>query len=198
MPDNIFSIVAPAACSGGALILPILPAIPCQLAPKRSELDLLIFKGSGAGPTDMAITADWASKIDNTDATGVKMKYVIGRGTIGDPEDTVFNAARDETVITDRVRTVVFEVFEISDAVTYDFLRTLQPGVIKPNIYYKSMGNFLYGKKVAAATDDGIAINSISVTFPKEAGKEAVDKAVITIKFSSTVDPDRVPYPLTL
>lgn len=196
--DNIFSVVAPDACTEEDLILGILPEVPCQLDPKRSEIDLLIFKGTAAGPTSMGTLLDWASKIDNTDNTGAAMKYLIGKGSKGEPEDTKITVARDKEVLTDRVHTVVFEVTEISDSATYDFLRKLQTGVLKPNLYYKSIGNFLYGKVNSGGTDDGIVVQSYSVSFPKESGKEAIDKAILTIKFSALVDPDRVPYVLSL
>lgn len=157
---------------------------------------MLIFKGADAGPADMATGSNWTGLIDNTDSTGDLMKYLVGKGSVTTPEDTIITVARDQEVITDRVYTLNFETTELSDTATYDFLRTLQCGSLKPNIYYASIGGFLYGKK--GTTDDGIVINSIAVSMPKEVGKEAVDKATLVIKWSSTTDPDRVVNPLTL
>lgn len=196
--DNIFSIVDPATCDADALTLPALPEELCQLTAKRAEIDLLIFKGTAAGPTSMASGSDWTGKIDNTDATGAAMKYLIGRGSVADPEDTIFAAARDKEIVTDRVFTLLFEVTDISEAEVYDYLRTLQTGVYLPNIYYQSLGGFLYGKVNTGGTDDGIKIKSCKVRFPKETGKEATDRAFIEIKFSALVDPDRVVSPLSL
>lgn len=192
---NTFAISCPTDCTTG-LTLPVLPETYCQLTPKRSEIDLLIFKGADAGPADMSVSANWTGKIDNTDNTGDLMKYLIGKGSVAAPETTIVTVARDEEVITDRVYTLTYEVSELSDASTYAFLRTLQCGSLKPNIYYGRKGGFLYGK--LGTTDDGIEINSIKVDMPKEAGKEAIDKAILTIKWSAITDPDRVVNPLTL
>lgn len=192
---NTFAISCPTDCTTG-LTMPILPATYCQLTPKRSEIDQLIFKGADAGPADMSSALNWATLIDNTDATGDLMKYLIGKGSVAAPEDTIVTVARDQEVISDRVYTLTYEVTELSDTATYAFLRTLQCGSLKPNIYYGRKGGFLYGKN--GTTDDGIEINSISVAMPKEVGKEAIDKAIITIKWSATTDPDRVVNPLTI
>lgn len=192
---NTFAISCPTDCTTG-LTLPILPETYCQLTPKRSEIDLLVFKGADAGPADMSSGSNWTGLIDNTDATGDLMKYLIGKGSVAAPETTITTVARDQEVVTDNVYTLTYEVYELSDTATYAFLRTLQCGSLKPNIYYGRKGGFLYGKQ--GTTDDGIEINSITVAMPKEAGKEAIDKAILTIKWSATTDPDRVVNPLTL
>ena len=196
MPNNVFSITCPTTCA--ATTLGILPATYCQLSPKLSEIDLIIFQGTDAGPTDMAVAGDWSTKIDNTDATGAKMKYLVGSGTIGEPEEAIQTVARYQEVVTRRDYTIVFEVSELSDSATYDFLRAIQCGSLVPKFYYTSMGGFLYGKKVTAAADQGIAPDSMKVSFLKEKGKDAIDKAVLTIKFSGATDPDRVTNPLTI
>ena len=178
------------------MTLPILPETYCQLTAKRSEIDQLIFKGADAGPADMSSALNWATLIDNTDATGDLMKYLIGKGSVAASEDTILTVARDQEIVTDRVYTLTYEITELSDTATYAFLRTLQCGSLKPNIYYGRKGGFLYGK--VGTTDDGIEVNSINVSMPKELGKEAVDKAIITIKWSAMTDPDRVVNPLTI
>lgn len=192
---NTFSITCPTDCTTG-LTLPILPETYCQLTAKRSEIDQLIFKGADAGPADMSSAPNWAPLIDNTDATGALMKYLIGKGSVAASEDTILTVARDQEIVTDRVYTLTYEITELSDTATYAFLRTLQCGSVKPNIYYGRKGAFLYGK--VGTTDDGIEVNSINVSMPKELGKEAVDKAIITIKWSAMTDPDRVVNPLTI
>lgn len=192
---NTFAITCPTDCTTG-LTLPVLPETYCQLTPKRSEIDLLIFKGADAGPADMSNGSNWASLIDNTDATGDLMKYLVVKGSVAAAETTVTTVARDQEVITEKAYTLSAELYELSDTATYAFLRTLQCGSLKPNIYYGRKGGFLYGK--VGTTDDGIAIDSITVDMPKEAGKEAIDKAILTIKWSSRTDPDRVVNPLTL
>lgn len=193
---NIFSIVPAASCSTS--ILPALPATICQLAVALSEIDLIIFKGSAAGPTSMFTGADWASKIDNTEALGVKMKYLIGSGSLGEPEETVVQVSRHKEFVSKKVYPITFEVSELSDPETYDYLRTLETGSVLPNIYFKTMANNFYGKVNGSGTDDGIEIDSIKVALPLERGKEAYDKAIITIKFSASVSPDRGTYPLAL
>jgi hypothetical protein len=196
MPNNVFSITCPVDCA--AATLGVLPASYCQLGARLAEIDTIILQGTDAGPTDMSVALDWAAKIDNTDATGAKMKFLVGSGTIGEPEEAIVTVARFQELVVRRDYSLVFEVSELSDSATYDFLRRIQCGSITPKFYYTSIGGFLYGKKVASGADTGIAPDSIKVSFLKEKGKDAVDKALLTIKFSGTTDPDRVANPLTI
>lgn len=196
--ENIFEITAPETCDPASLDLPVLPEELCQLSAKRAEIDVIIFQGTAAGPADMASSANWTGLIDNTDATGAKMKFLVGRGSKADPEDTVFVAARDKEIVTDRVHTITFEVTDVSEQEVYDFIRTLQTGVYTPKFFYQSLGGYLYGKKSSSGADEGITPTKVTARFPKETGKEATDRAFIEIKFSALVDPDRVVSPLAL
>jgi len=194
--SNIFSVICPTDCS--VSIVPALPAQTDCIVPSRSEIDMIIFRGSAVGPTDMSMAADWVAKIDNTEALGAKMKYLIGIGTMAAPEDTTQTGPRDKEIIVSRLYTLVFTISNITSAVTYDFLRKLQCGNILPNIYYTDLGGFLYGQVAASGPDNGIEIASVSVAMPKDAGKEGHNKAILTFKWSSKVDPDRVINPLTI
>lgn len=198
MALNIFSITCPGACEDAG-VLPVLPETICQLAPKLAEIDSLIFFGSGAGPADAAVGADWASIIDNTEALGVKAKYLIGSGQITRPEATTQTVARGQVIITKQTYTLEFEVYEFSEASVYDYLRTLQCGAMKPPIMYGDRGGFLYYKKVAGSTPDkGIDLTGIQVYFDRQRADGSIAKAVIEAKFEALVDPDRCVNPLTL
>lgn len=193
---NTFGITCPANCA--AATLGALPEDYCQLTPKQSEIDVVIFEGTDGGPASMASGTDWTALLDNTDATGTAAKFLIGSGTIAESEPLVTPVARFAEYVTSRLYTLVFTVFELSDTATYDFLRKLQCGSIVPKIYYQSNGGFIYGKINAATDDEGIQLNDITVSMPKDAGREATDRAVITMRWYALTDPDRAVSPLAL
>ena len=195
---NTFSIVCPAECED-ALILPALPATLCQLAPKLSEIDALIFQGADDGPVAMGTGANWTGLIDNTDTTGDKMKYLIGVGSIAEPEETVATVARGKEIVTRKARTLVFTGYELTDPLIYDFVRTLECGSSTNKFFFTDRGGFLYGKTQPTTTpDEGITPDSIKANIVWDAGNESILKYVITIKFSAQTSPDRVTNPLVL
>lgn len=191
---NTFAISCPANCA--AATLGVLPETYCQLTPKQAEIDAVLFQGTGDGPADMSVGANWDTLIDNTDATGVAFKYLIGSGTITESEPLITPVARFAEFVSSRLFTLVFTVTELSDTATYDYLRKLQCGSIVPKIFYTSNGGFIYGK--TGTPDEGIQLNDITVSMPKDAGREAVDRAVITMRWYALTDPDRAINPLSL
>lgn len=178
--------------------MPALPEDMCQKAQIDAEIDMILLQGSDAGPTDASSGAAWTSgMIDNTDTTGAKFHYLIGSGTIAAPEATTQTGARGAESVIRRTYTLVFDVFDLSESTTYDFLRTLECGSTLPRLMYTSRGGWLYCKVGAStAADNGITIKSLTVDFIKE--KDAGDKATITIKWDAKTNPDRVTNPLTL
>jgi hypothetical protein len=198
MANNIFSITCPDNCSTATIS--VLPAdVSCQLGTSQSEVDMVIFQeDTVTGPTDMSAAADWATLINNTDATGTKMKYLIGSGSVAEPEDTVVTVARGQEILTSRTYTMTFTVFDISTQQVYDFCRKIQCGGVKPKIFFTDLDNLLYGKVVSTGPDSGIELSSIKVSMPKDAGKEGLNKAVFVFKWLAKTDPDRVANPLTL
>lgn len=194
---NVFQISCPTDCAT-ALTMPALPEDMCQKAQVDAEIDMLLFQGSADGPTDASSAVAWTSgMIDNTDTTGTDFHYLIGSGTIAAAEATIQTGARGAESVIRRTYTLVFDVFDISEPETYDFLRTLECGSTLPRLMYTSRGGWLYCKVGAStATDNGITIKSLQVDFIKE--KDAGDKATLTIKWDAKTNPDRVTNPLTL
>lgn len=197
MALNIFTITCPGACEAAGT-LGVLPETICQLAPKLSEIDLLLFQGTDAGPTDASSASDWTGLVDNTDNTGANFKYLIGSGQITRPEATTQTVARGQVLTTKQTYTLEFEVYEFSEASVYDFIRTLQCGALKPKFMYADRGGFLYFKKKASAPDEGIVPTSVQAYFDRPRGDGSIAKAVIEIKYEALVDPDRAVNPLTL
>lgn len=201
MANNVFSISCPTSC-GAATDRPALPEDMCQTTLKQSEIYLLLIQGTAAGPTDASSGSAWTTPsalIDNTDTTGAKFHYLIGRGSLGTAAETIQTGARNAESVTSREFTLTFTVFDIADPLVYDYCRDLQCGSKKPRIMYASEGGWLYCKVGAStAADNGIQTKSVTVSFPKDEGKEAVDRAVITMKWDALTDPDRVVNPLTL
>lgn len=127
--------------------------------------------------------------IDNTDATDVAKKLFVGSGSVDAPEESTAPLNDGQVHVLDRKYTLVFNMWDIT-AVTYDYLRQIQCGKAKPKFYFADRGNYLYG------IEDGLNPSSWTVHFPKATGDDALNTAVLTITWSSKVDPDRVIYPL--
>ncbi len=127
--------------------------------------------------------------IDNTDATDVKQKQFFGVGTVSEPEESAVPLNDGQEFVLNRKYSLVFTLWDIP-AATYDYLRKIQCGVVKPKFVYSDRANYLYG------IDGGIAASKWTVAFIKNTGDDAVNNAQITITWDSSVDPDRVISPL--
>lgn len=199
---NIFSITCPTTCEDAGT-LGVLPEDICLLPPTRSEIFLLLMQGTGDGPTDMSDATKWVVSsvplINNTDDTGVKFKYLIGSGSIADPEPVTLVGARNIEYVVEYKYALVFNVFDLSDPLIYEYVRQLQCGALKPKFMYADEGGFLYGKvKPTTTPDEGITPETVTATLPKDGGKDGRNRAVITFKWTAKTDPDRVTNPLTL
>jgi hypothetical protein len=194
----------PTDCSSGNL--PAFQTSFCNAAPKSSEIYALIFEPTDAATlltpaslvADMAVAADWTGKIDNSVTDGTKYKYLMGKGSQGDPTDTEIDGVKNAVVVTDRTRTVTFRILDITSDATYDALRRMQCGDILPRFFILTKGGYIFGDKNVAAPDRGIVPDSVKVTFPRAEGKDAIDTAVLTIVYSGLTDPDRALNPLSI
>jgi hypothetical protein len=197
MADNIFAITCPANCESAGT-LPVI-GDQCQLAPVKSEIYALLFMGTDAGPADAAVAGDWAGLIDNTDATGANIKYLIGSGTIAEAAKNTVTVAKQAVMTIDKTFTLVFTVTDLSQAETYDFCRQLECGALKPPFMYADLGGYLYYKKVASTgTDKGVTPLTVDASFTHEAGEQGILKCIITITWKARTNPDRCVFPLTL
>lgn len=165
----------------------------CPPAPTLAEIDtlLLMHPTLGVPPTDWAVAGagGWADVIDNSDLTDVKIKQLSVIGTIAAPERPEIIMPAQTKIQGVGTYSARFEVRSLSDGI-YDYLQKLQCGGVKPNIWYTSLGGYMYGQ------NDGIETTSITVNFIKESGEEAYDYAEILIEWRSKTDPLRIDNPL--
>ena len=127
--------------------------------------------------------------IDNTDATSVALKQFFGVGSIAAPEESLITLNDGQETVLSRKYSLVFTMWDINSA-TYDWLRKVQCGSIKPKLYYTDRANYGYG------VDGGLTTTKWAVSFPKDTGDDAVNRAEITITWNAKNDPDRVVWPL--
>ena len=159
-----------------------------------SQLESLILQH----PVDGTPIDNWGAsmtaldfQIDNADATDVKQKQIFGVGSV--PEPTI-----DEIETNGFQMTKIKGVYAISfrlytfDAVTYDYLRKLQCGTVKPKIYYTTEGGYIYGK------NGGIDTTKFQVELIQEEGSSAVEYFQFNIEFNSKTAPDRYLNPLAV
>lgn len=192
-----FSIDCGADCT--PLNLPALPGTTCEVL-NPSEIFALIVEGTAPGPADATLGADWATKIDQADTTGAKMKVLFGVGSIAEPERTSRTTARFKPQTSSVVRVLTFTIYSVADPLVYNFLRTLQCGKSAPRVYAVNMaGNMLYQKMPTTTPDTGIPVLAWDVSFPYDEGREGVERAVVKITFENNLtDPDKAKIPIDL
>ena len=127
--------------------------------------------------------------IDNTDATDVNQKRIFGVGSVAEPEESVATINDFQEKVLNRRYSLSFTTYDLGDD-TYDYLRKIQCGKVKPVFVFGDVGGYLYG------IDGGIVPAKWTVAFPKNTGQDSLNQAVITILFDLDNDPDRVVNPL--
>ena len=168
----------------------------CQRNISQSEVNTLICWH----PTLGTPIANWPASgetglvaldfdIDNTDATDVKQKQFFGVGSVADPEENTIEVNDGQTYVLNRTRTLTFNIYQMPIE-TYNWLRELQCGTVKPKFVYGDRANYLYG------IDGGLVASNWTVAFPKDSGADAVNRATLTITFDGKTDPDRAISPL--
>lgn len=176
----------PDICTG-VLTLKTLPVDQDCIAwlPLKSQVCGIVLAPAAAGvPVDWTLAPDWATFIDNTDVLNANGKYLVGIGGIPAAEKTVTPFPKAQERVTNREYTLTFNVPNLPEE-TYDFLIDLQCGDASLQMWYQSVGGWIYGGP------DGIDLKSIDVDFPKGEGAEDFDQAVITMTFDACSDPPR-------
>ncbi len=187
---NIFAYTIPTDCT--VANMPILEDYTCQ-TPRPGEICDLILRGTAAGPTDMSAALDWASLIDNTDATGAKMKRFTVRGSLAAPERSTVEMPKRATKTFDKVYTVTCEVLDLGGD-NYGFLQALEAKQFTPDFYFITLAGWLFGEIDGAGADNGIEALNYDVNFTLAQGE--IEKAEIVIQFRADTFPDRVVSPL--
>ena len=165
----------------------------CQPLPSQAEItDIILGHPEDAVPPadwTVAGAGGWADVIDNASAGGIKLKRFLVSGSIGEPERTAIEMSAFRKV--NGVATYTIEaIFKSIPPLTYDFLRALQCGVLKPKLWYIDAGGKMYGK------NDGIETSDVSVVFPHELGKDSYSFATLRLSWEAQTDPDRIDSPI--
>lgn len=127
------------------------------------------------------------SAVDNTNTLNTKAKFLVGEGGISESSEVVL----DYPMLTERVVERDYElVFNIKNLVQaqYDFLLQVQCGNIDLTFYYASG---MYANQWVYGQQGGIVPRRVTVAFPKGAGKDDRDIAIIKLAWKATGDPDR-------
>lgn len=200
MPTINSFTTCPADCDDDNL-LPAIPAIQdcANYEQVKSQVHTLyIMPQVGGTPsadpfTNFSTTPTaTAGAIDNTETDNSKAKFFVGDGGVAEPAETVLDYPMNQEKVIERTYPLVFNIRNLSQA-QYDCLLQIQCGNVDFTFYYASgMGTtqWVYGKQ------GGIVPKKVTVTFPKGAGKDDRDVAIIKIDWLATGDPDRRINPL--
>jgi len=133
------------------------------------------------------IEGDFA--IDNENADDTKQKRFPIVGSSAKPEYTKQTTFGFKQVTTLKKRTITFKLYHV-DSVTYDYLRKLECGKVRPNVLFETEGGYILGK------DGGIQYDEFELDPIWEEGDSAIEYWEGTLTFNSKNAPDRVPNPL--
>ena len=189
---NVFSVDCDALdCPDGTLGAMDLQSESCNEV-VQSEVNSIIFwhPTLGTAPTNWGPgIAALDFDINNADATDVQQKQIFVTGSVPEPTDTEATVNGFQTVVLSRTHTLTANLVTFGDA-TYDYLRKLQCGKVKPQFVYTTMGGKLFGK------DGGITPSKITANFILNEGEESFETWTITFEWKSLTAPDRLDNPL--
>ncbi len=127
--------------------------------------------------------------IDNTDATDIKQKRLFGVGDMPSPEFQSVTVNNFNQVDIAGTWTLNFDIYDVGD-LSYDYLRKLECGKVKPAFVFTTVGGKIYGD------GDGITATQFRLSPVLERGEESIEKWVLAITWKSQTAPDRLDSPL--
>ena len=128
--------------------------------------------------------------IDNTVVDNSKTKWVVGKGGVPEPEESVYNGPKSTRIVFKRRYQLSFEVNVKEDGMR-DLLRNLQCGWDQFTFRYGTQGGYLYGGSA------GIKPTFVNAQLPLADGDEDNEIGRIILDFETTNgDPPRDPNPL--
>lgn len=175
-----------------------LGAIPtdqnCLLVPPLSQVSDLYIQPDGAtAPFDWTSGSPaepMTSGIDNSVTDNSASKWLVGKGGVVAPEETVYTGPKLKKKIVRRLYTLNFEV-EVTNDDQRDFLRQLQSGWSEFVFWIGTLGNNLFGD------ENGITPSFVNAQLPLDPGDEDYEKGTIIIEYYSVKgDPPRYANPL--
>ncbi len=158
----------------------------------QSEVNSLIWwhPTLGTAPTNWGPSiADTDFDIDNTDATDVNQKQIFVTGAMAEPEDVVKTVNGFQEVIISRTFTLTATLFTFGDD-TFDYLRKVQCGKVKPQFVFTTAGGKLLGD------DGGITPSKFTLNYVLDEGEENCEKWNFEIQWKALTAPDRLNNPL--
>jgi hypothetical protein len=128
-------------------------------------------------------------QIDNTNADDTKLKRFPIVGSSAKPEYQKQTTFSFKSVVTLKKRTFEFKIYHV-DSITYDYLRRLECGKVRPNVLFETEGGFIIGG------DGGMQYDEFELDPVWDEGEDAIEYWICTITVNSKNAPDRVPNPL--
>lgn len=190
--DNIFSVVCPTDCTSTWVAIEDLnPACAGPLAKSEVNYLYMMLPETGVGPADWTDAAAWATVIDNSDTTGVKVKALPVVGNVPAEERADIPLSNGYVAKGDGTFTLTAKIQPLT-AGLYDWLRSLQcPGTSLPKFWFTDRGGNMFGKDVV-----GIQAKSVAVNFILEEGDESYEYANIILVWEAATFPDRIVSPI--
>ena len=162
------------------LDLPVFPTDQdCTNYPQlRSQIaGLIILPNTATAPTDWQDIADWTATIDNTDTTGDKARYLVGKGSFLPQSQVEVNLAGGR-VIENRERAYrLTQVIYNMDEGHWNFGRKLQNNLRNFRLWLETLG----GRLIGGAS--GIKPFYVNADFTFGNGNDDREAMVITMDF---------------
>lgn len=128
-------------------------------------------------PADWTSSTDWEGVLANDDTANAYGKYLMGIGSLPQPEEFSQRVVDGVEVVFLKEYTLDFKVNTLTDQ-TYSFLQALQCNPVNYTMWFYTMGGYLHG----GAT--GVQPNFTNVNFEYSEGKASVVTATVNMRWA--------------
>lgn len=173
-------------CNCEQSALQVLPEdVDCLPLPRQSQIVGLIMLPLGAAlPSNWADADAFLERLDNTDTTGLKGRYMLGIGSVEPATDLLVSLGRNHEHIAVKKWTLNFAP-QIGYAAQYRFLQSLQRSQRNFRFWFATLGGRLLGG------DQGIRPEFVTANVSYPGGTDDTETAAISIRWSSCAEPPR-------
>ena len=191
MPDNQF--IAACACDGtGFSALPE-QNINCPLDAFQSEIVGIALSDTSQAvppvPLDWTLAVDWDLVIDNTDATGARIKYLLGIGNVTSGEPAVRVMPGFRSIYGEATYTLTFNLLDMS-AEIHTWLQNMENCPSLPLLWFVTVDGIMFGAPT------GIVTSSKRFPFVLNEGEESYETNQIILEWKAKTRPMRITSPI--
>ena len=191
MADNLF--IPACDCDGSAFSALPTQNINCPFDAFQSEIQGILLSDTSQPtpptPADWNLEADWDAVIDNADATGAKIKYLLGIGNVTSGEPTVRIMPGFRNIFGETTYTLTFNLLDM-DPQIHTFLQNLENCPSMPRIWFITVDGIMFGAPT------GIVTSSKRFPFVLNEGEDSYETNQLIFEWKAKTRPMRITSPI--